>query len=239
MTSYINDPDVQALIQKKKNDEAKKASEGKLVNEITKDRFWAKVLQMYNGYRQTWTPQQCSASNMVESYNIINEFKNSIESDVKNAIKEYIDEWWGDKMDNALQTTSLNQGYGWFEARSFGNFWSDPLDTIVSKLKKDSEIKLWYTSNEPCFSSPPPPATNWKAFIVRHIASPLIQLEYEKLNNYWVRHKERSKRESQQPSPHEAKKIIKELEEKVKLLSERNSVIEEKFAILKTLININ
>ena len=88
------------------------------------------------------------------------------------------------------------------------------------------------------FSSPPPPPTNWKAFIVRYIASPLIQEEYGKLINYWIRYKERSKRESQQPSPQEAKKKIKELEEKVKLLSERNSVLEEKFAILKNLINI-
>jgi len=236
MASYMNDPDVAALIQKKKNDAKKAIEDEKNVNTIIKDRFWSDVLQMYNGYRQTWTPQQCSVTIMAESYNTINQFQNSITNDVKSAVKEYIDEWWGKHMDIVLNDYTIDC------TTSFGNYWArqgDPLDTIVYKLKNDSEKELWYTSKEPCFSSPPPPPTNWKAYIVRYIANPLIQEEYGKLINYWIKYKERSKRESQQPSPEEAKKKIKELEEKVKLLSERNSVLEEKFAILKTLININ
>ena len=232
----MNDPDVRALIEKKRNDAKKALEDEKHVNTIIKDRFYSDVLQMYNGYRETWTPQQCSASKMVESNNNINQFKNSIESDVKNAIKEYIDEWWGNHMDIVLSDDTIDC------TASFGNYWrrrGDPLDTIVYKLKNDSERELWYASKEPCFSSPPPPPTNWKAFIVRYIASPLIQEEYGKLINYWIRYKERSKRETQQPSPREAKKVIKELEEKVKLLSERNSFLEEKFAILRTLTNFN
>jgi hypothetical protein len=231
--SYLNDPEVKALIEKKKNEAAKLVEDEKFVNQIIKERFWSTVLQMYNRYRFTWTPEQCPVNKMVESYNIINEFKNSIEYDVKNTVKEYFNEWWGDKMDNALNKITMVN----YDFNDFRRTQDDPLDTIVYRMMKDDTRELWFWDGNtyPNYCSHPPPAKYWKGFIVRHIAEQLIHVEFEKLNNYWIRYKERSKRESEQ----EAKKIIKELEEKVKLLTERNSILEEKFAIFSKVVSIN
>lgn len=237
---YSNDPDVIALIQKKKNDAIKAIEDEKFIREILKDRFWLDVLHSYNQFGHCWHPNICPVDKMVESYNIINQFKSSIENDVNNAVKEYLDEWWGEKLDIALNTKLVNQGNGWFEPISLAPFWnghSEP-SNIINKLMKNDEIDLWIPVHDGAFSSPPRAPTNWKAIVVRHMADPLIQSEYDKLQAFYSKCKERSKRESQQPSPQDAKAQIQSLEEQIKTLKERNSVLEEKFANLKALINI-
>ena len=230
--SYSNDPDVIALIQKKKDDAKKAIEDEKFIREILKDNIWNQVLQSYNRYSHEWQPFICPVDKMLESYNIINQFKSSIENDVNNAVKEYIDEWWGEKLDIVLNQKDRDISQYWVDS---GN----PVDTIIFRIKKDDEIDLWiWDGNTYGHCSPPPPPKHWKGMVVRHMAYPLIQSEYDKLQAFYSKFKERSKRESQQPSPQDAKAQIQSLEEQIKTLKERNSVLEEKFAILKALINI-
>lgn len=222
MSSYLNDPDVLALIKKKEDEKRKTAETTKFVYELSKDPFWDEIFKIYKYYHSNnlliLTPY---------------EFKNSIENDVKNTVKEYIDEWWGDKMDEILLSENPH---------AFYLMWQNHLhlDTIVNKMRKEDEIELWvWGGNTHGHCSHPPPPKHWKGMIVRHIANPLIEQEYHKLANFYIKYKERSIRESQKPSPQEAKKIIKELEEKVILLTERNSILEEKFAIFSKVVSIN
>jgi len=223
--AYSNDPDVLALIQKKKDHAIKAIEDEKFIREILKDNIWNQVLQSYNRYSHEWQPFICPVDKMMESYNIINNFKSSIENDVKNVVKEYIDEWWGKNMDVALQ-----QPY-------FEQYWVNygcPFGTILNKLRKDDDHDLWHwDGNTYGHCSPPPPPKHWKGMIVRHMADPLIQTEFPKLQNFYYKYKERSKRVGE---PLNDK--IQSLENEIKVLKERNELLEEKFAVLKTLANI-
>ena len=153
--SYSNDPDVIALIQKKKDDAKKAIEDEKFIREILKDNIWNQVLQSYNRYSHEWQPFICPVDKMLESYNIINQFKSSIENDVNNAVKEYIDEWWGEKLDIVLNQKDRDISQYWVDS---GN----PVDTIIFRIKKDDEIDLWiWDGNTYGHCSPPPPPKNW------------------------------------------------------------------------------
>lgn len=235
-SSYSDDPDVIALIEKKKNEkEQNKKDEAKVRELLQHDGALACYLALHGGNCRSsdWKPEYYSVKNLLEGYDIIQKFRESIEPKIKEIIQEHMKGLWDNA--NTYDFMMFNGPYGAARTERIETI----TGSIIPRLQEGDHHDLWYHNEDRGrWSSPQPPPIFWKRVVAESICTPLVNYELGEWNKYVTKFIELSNKPNSQPSPQEAKKKIQSLEEQIKALKERNEMLEEKFAVLKTLVNI-
>lgn len=213
-------------LKRKKELQDKQDAEDKITSDnLLKDSFWQDTLSSYHGGHLYSGQQHTPAGKILESHKIIQEFMNSMQWDINDAIKNRTNTCWAEVMDDALE-----------KYPNIAPTWSHLTpDGIIHDLKKIDEIELWFDSYSG-WCNPPPPLKCWKGKCIRYMTGPLIAVEIERLNHFVRKSAERLTRDVEQPRPAVAKKRIQELEAQVQALTARNSFIEKKFADISSVL---
>ena len=223
------------LIEKKKNEkEQNKKDEEKVRELLQHDGALACYLALHGGNCRSsdWKPEYYSVKNLLEGYDIIQKFRESIEPKIKEIIQEHMKGLW----DNAnTYDYMMYHGNG---SAPYERYISIN-GSIIHRLQEGDDRDLWYHNEDRGrYSTPKPPPIFWKRVVAESIYTPLVNYELGEWTKYVTKFIELSNKPNSQPSPQEAKKKIQSLEDQIKLLKERNEMLEEKFAVLKTLANI-
>lgn len=220
------------LQKKKELEEEKRIKDEEALEVILNDNYNCEILSMYTQvrlYSNNWKIAG-TADKLLKIYEDINNFSDTITPQIKEKIKEYMEDIWGEITDKVCENFEINfQRYN-------GGFCSNGQSFIIKKLSKGDKSELWFSNMEPCFTNPPPPGKNWKSAVVTNISRPLLADANQEWTKYCFRFNERTKR-SGYLSPAELSKKNLELEKQVSKLTERNSILEEKYTVIKQLMS--
>jgi hypothetical protein len=220
------------LQKKKELEEEKRIKDEEALEIILNDSYSREIISMYTQVRlfsNNWKIAG-TADKLLKIYEDINNFSDTITPQIKEKIKEYMEDIWGEITDKVCENFEINF------TRYNQNFWSNGLSFIIQKLYKGDNTELWFPNMEPCFTNPPPPGKNWKSAVVTNILRPLLAEANQEWTKYCSRFNERAKRSSYLSAAELSKKNL-ELEEQITKLKERNSILEEKCTKIKQLIN--
>ena len=220
------------LQKKKELEEEKRIKDEEALEVILNDSYKREIMSMYTQvrlYSNNWKIAG-TTDKLLKIYEDINNFSETITPQIKEKIKEYMEDIWGEITDKVCENFEINfQRYN-------GGFCSNGLSFIIQKLSKGDNTELWFYDPGPCFTNPPPPGKNWKSAVVTNISRPLLADANQEWTKYCFRFNERAKRSSYQ-STAELSKKNSELEKQVSQLTERNSILEEKYTVIKQLMS--
>ena len=218
------------LQKKKELDEEKRIKDEEALEVILNDSYNREILSMYTQvrlYSNNWKIAG-TADKLLKIYKDINNFSDTITPQIKEKIKEYMEDIWGEITDKVCENFEINF------TRYNQNFWSNGLSFIIQKLSKGDKSELWFGNVLQC--NPPPPSTNWKSTVVTNISQSLLADANQEWTKYCFRFNERAKR-SGNLSIAELSRKNSELEKQVSQLTERNLILEDKHNKIKQLIN--
>jgi len=220
------------LQKKKEIEEEKRIKDEYALELILNDSYNREILSMYTQVRlfsNNWKIAG-TADKLLKIYEDINNFSEITTPLIKEKIKEYMEDIWGEITDKVCENYEINF------ARYNQNFWSSGLSFIIQKLSKGDNTELWFPNTEPCFTNSTTPGKNWKSAVVTNITRPLLAEANQEWTKYCSRFNERAKRSGYLSAAELSKKNL-ELEEQITKLKERNSILEEKCTKIKQLIN--
>ena len=220
------------LQKKKELEEEKRIKDEEVLEVILNNSYNREIMSMYTQvrlYSNNWKIAG-TADKLLKIYEDINNFSETITPLIKEKIKEYMEDIWGETTDKVCENFEINF------TKYNQNFWSNGLSFIIQKLSKGDKSELWFPNTEPCFQSPPPPGKNWKSAVVTNISRPLLAEANQEWTKYCFRFNERAKRSGNLSAAELSKKNL-ELEKQVSKITERNSILEEKYTVIKRLMS--
>ena len=218
------------LQKKKELEEEKRIKDEEALEVILNDSYKREIMSMYTQvrlYSNNWKIAG-TADKLLKIYEDINNFSETIAPQIKEKIKEYMEDIWGEITDKVCENFEINF------TKYNQNFWSNGLSFIIQKLSKGDKSELWFANVLQC--NPPPPSTNWKSTVVTNISRPLLAEANQEWTKYCFRFNERAKRSGNLSAAELSKKNL-ELEKQVSKLTERNSILEEKYTVIKQLMS--
>jgi hypothetical protein len=217
--------------KKKKEEEQNKKDEAKVKELLQQDKALACYLALHGGncHVHQWKPEHYSVKNLLEGYNIIEKFRESIEPKIKEIIQEYMKELW----DNA-NTYDMMMYTGPYGAAPSDRYTSC-CGKIISILQKGDNNDLWHHNPGRGWNqNPPPPPIFWKRCVAESIYTPLLNYELKEWTKYVTKFIELSKNPNSQPSPKEARVKIKSLEDEITSLKARNDILQKKLDTIRS-----
>ena len=224
------------LIEKKKKEEEQAVKDEKYVRELLRREYhqgWGNPLAAYlaeigrNCHAHQWKPEIVSAKKMIEGYNTIETFRQTIEPKIKEMIQNSVKELW-DNTHNICDKESLY--------KSCDNIRGLQYEIIneIRKDYKDDDIYLWQDDNRWGNSNPPPPQHCWKKYLIQEIVWPILNNEVNEWVKYCSKYIELSKNSAYHPKPQEARLKIKSLEDEITSLKARNEVLQKKLDAIRS-----
>ena len=218
------------LAEKKRlEEEQQKKDEEKvrgLLNENNGNNPLAMYLALHGGncFVNNWKPEYYSVKNLLEGYEIIQKFRETIEPKVRELVQEFMKELW-DKAHNIDEMERMRiNNYAHQDCRA----------RVNQKLSNNDESDLWHHNHaRGMWTSPPPPPIYWKGAVVSSIYTPFIEHELREWNKYVMKYNELSNKPDNHPRPTEARAKIKSLEDEITSLKERNGILQKKLDAIR------
>jgi len=219
------------LIEKKRKEDEQTIKDEKYVRELLAIEDQANILALYHKlYLYQLKPEFkfISAKKIMEGYNIIETFRQTIEPKIKEMIQNYVKKELWDNTHNICNKETCYK----FCCDAGGLH-----EIIIGEIRKDykdDDIYLWENDNRYPHSNPPPPQHCWKKCLVQQIVSPILGNKVDEWTKYCYKYIELSENPAYHPKPQEARVKIKSLEDEIASLKARNDILQKKLDIIRS-----
>ena len=168
-----------------------------------------------------------SAKKIIEGYNIIETFRQTIEPKIKEMIQNSVKKLW-DNTHNICDKETCH--------KSCGDIIRGLQYEIIGEIRKDykdDDIYLWQ-HRDAGHTNPPPPQHCWKKCLIHQIVSPILGNKVDEWTKYCYKYIELSENPAYHPKPQEARVKIKSLEDEIASLKARNDILQKKLDIIRS-----